>query len=98
MTLDENTQKFVDDLSAGYIKMFTNVEAEVIEPGRIRLDRKFGKTSNIVIDTTSHEDKMILCITDDEDLDLYVEEAPADLEEIADRINQIIEMEENGEL
>lgn len=96
--IDESTQLVVDNMTAGYIKMFTNVEAEVIEPGRVKLNRKFGGTGNIVIDTNSDDEAMIVCITDDDDFDLYVEEGPQSLEEVADRINQIIEMEENGEL
>lgn len=96
--IDETTQTVVDNMTAGYIKMMTSVDTEVIEPGRVKLNRKFGKTGNIIIDTASHKEKMIVCITDDDDPALYVEETPEDLEEITDRINQIIEMEKNGEL
>ena len=97
MTIDDSSQQVVDNMTAGYIKMMTQVDAEVIEPGRVKLNRKFGKTGNIVIDTNSHPEKLVVCITDDEDPALYVEETPEDLGEVAERINQIIEMEENDE-
>ena len=96
--IDADSQRAVDNMTAGYIKLMTGIEAEVTEPGNVFLKRKFGKTSNINIDTNSHDEKLILCITDDEDHDLYVEETPEDLAEIVERINQIVEMEENGEL
>lgn len=85
-------------MSAGYIKLITGVETEVTEPGNIYLNRKFGSTGRINIKTAEHPEKMILCISDDLDYDMYVEEDPADLAEITDRINEILELERNGEL
>lgn len=96
--IDADSQMAVDNLTAGFIKMVTQIETEVLEPGYVRLNRKFGKTSNIMIRTDLDPEKLVLCITDDDDLDLYVEEAPEDLDEIINRINQIVEMETNGEL
>ena len=98
MNIDAESQGVVDNMTAGYIKLMTDVDTEVIEPGRVKLNRKFGKTGNIQIDTASNPDGLIVCITDDDDHDLYVEELFEGLDGISDRVNEIIQMEENGEL
>lgn len=89
----------VDNLTAGYITLMTKLDAEVTEVGNVHIKGKFGPGGgNLNIDTISNEECLVLKITEDDDPAMVIEEPYEDLAEIADRINEIVEMEKNGEL
>ena len=92
--LDSATQSLVDNMVADYVQTMTGITTEVTEPGNVWLDKKFAGTSNLNIDTDSHPEKFILCITDDDDPSWIAEETPIDLDKMVDRIKQINEYSE----
>jgi hypothetical protein len=94
--IDESSQTAVDNLTAGYIKMMTELDAEVTEVGNIHIKGKFGPGGgNLNIDTISHEEALVLKITEDDDPSMMIEEFYGDLAEVADRINEIKNMEDD---
>jgi len=92
--IDEASQSAVDNMVAGYIKIFTGLDAEVTELGNVHLTKKFAGTHNVNIATARDESDLILLITDDDDPSMIVEETPGDLAEIAERITEINELSE----
>jgi hypothetical protein len=92
--IDEASQSAVDNMVAGYIKIFTGLDAEVTELGNVHLTKKFAGTHNVNIATARHESDLVLLITDDDDPSSLVEEAPGDLAEIAERITKINNLSE----
>lgn len=95
--IDEGSQLAVDNMVAGYIKIFTKLDAEVTEPGNVHLVKKFAGTHNVNIDTGREGSDMVLLITDDDDPSIVVEETPGDLAEIAERITEINNLSEEDE-
>jgi len=79
-------------MTAGYIKMFTGITAEVTEPGNVWLDKKFAGTHNINIDTARSGSDLVLLLTDDDDPSMLVEEVYSDLGLVVERIKEIDEL------
>ena len=97
--ISESSQNAVDNMTAGYVKLMTGLDAEVTEIGNIHIKSKFGPDGgNLNIDTISHEESLILKITEDDDPSMIIEELYGDLSEVADRINQIKEMVEDDSI
>lgn len=92
--IDEASQSAVDNMVAGYIKIFTGLDAEVTELGNVHLTKKFAGTHNVNIATARDESDLVLLLTDDDDPSMLVEETPGDLAEIAERIAEINELSE----
>jgi hypothetical protein len=92
--IDEASQSAVDNMVAGYIKIFTGLDAEVTELGNVHLTKKFAGTHNVNIATARDESDLVLLLTDDDDPSMLVEETPGDLAEIAERITEINELSE----
>jgi hypothetical protein len=92
--ISKESQQAVDNMTAGYIGLMTNIEADVIEPGRVLLNKTFAKSYHVGVDTARHESDLVLTITDDNDPFSVVEETYGDLGELTDRIKQINEMAE----
>jgi hypothetical protein len=90
--ISKESQDVVDNMTAGYIGFMTNIEADVIEPGRLLLNKTFAKTYHVGVDTARNESEFVLTITDDDDPSTVVEEPYEDLAELTDRIKQINEM------
>lgn len=92
--IDEASQSAVDNMVAGYIKIFTGLDAEVTELGNVHLTKKFAGTHNVNIATARDESDLVLLLTDDDDPSMLVEETPGDLAKIAERITEINELSE----
>ena len=90
--ISKESQSAVDNMTAGYITMFTDLEAEVTEPGNVWVNKKFAGTHNVNIATARHESTMVILITDDDDPSMVVEEVYGDLGEVTDRIKQMGEL------
>lgn len=90
--ISKESQTAVDNMTAGYIKMFTGITAEVTEPGNVWLDKKFAGTHNINIDTARSGSDLVLLLTDDDDPSMLVEEVYSDLGLVVERIKEIDEL------
>ena len=88
--ISKESQSAVDNMTAGYIQMFTDLDAEVTEPGNVWVKKKFAGTHNVNIATDRK--KMVILITDDDDPSMIVEEAYEDLGELTERVKQIDEL------
>ena len=87
-------------MTAGYIKMFTGIAAEVTELGNVWLNKKFAGTHNINIDTARSGSDLVLLLTDDDDPSMLAEEVYGDLGLVVERIKEIDQLadEEDSDL
>ena len=89
-----DTQSVVDNMCAGYIQSMTGLDTEVTEPGNVYVKAKIDKTGNVNIDTASHDAKLIVKFTDDDDYDFVHEDEPVDLDAVVNRIKGLQEEHE----
>lgn len=92
--INKESQEVVDNMTAGFIKLVTDLDAEVTEPGNVWVKKKFANTHNVNVSTDRHESDLVLLITDDDDPSSLVEETYGDLGQLVDRITQIDEYSE----
>jgi hypothetical protein len=92
--ISKESQEVVDNMTAGFIKLVTDLDAEVTEPGNVWVKKKFANTHNVNVSTDRHESDLVLLITDDDDPSSLVEETYGDLGQLVDRITQIDEYSE----
>jgi len=87
--ISKESQMALDNMTAGYIQMVAGIPAEVTELGNVRLNKKFGGSQNIDVDTARTGTDLVLLFTDDDDPSKVVEEAYADLGLLVDRLKEI---------